>query len=404
MKILVVGLNYAPEPVGAARYTTELSQWLAARGNEVRVVAAVPYYPNWRIQPRYKTKYLYTSLEKRVKVTRCRLYVPANPRLLTRLIHLGSFAAAAIAPTFQHYRWGPDLVILILPTIFCAPLVLLFSAFSGAVPVAHVQDFELDAMKGAGVGKNGAFAILAKYCESFLLKSFAYVTTISKNMCRVACDKGVHPRRVGYLPNWATQRDNLNHQRNEGLLVSLGVDPSRPVVLYCGSIGKKQGLPTAVEAAQLPELRDYQFLFCGEGAGKQAAVELAREKTSKNIFFHTVLPDDIYHSLLHSVDCHLVLQAALIRDAVLPSKLTNILAAGGNAVITAPDDTSLAQLCIAHPGLAIRVEPDSPKALAEGVRRAAHLPQPNRIALQFARENLDRDRILQEYWNHLRNL
>jgi colanic acid biosynthesis glycosyl transferase WcaI len=39
MKILVVGLNYAPEKVGIAVYTTGMAEALVARGHEVRVVA-----------------------------------------------------------------------------------------------------------------------------------------------------------------------------------------------------------------------------------------------------------------------------------------------------------------------------------------------------------------------------
>lgn len=44
-------------------------------------------------------------------------------------------------------------------------------------------------------------------------------------------------------------------------------------------------------------------------------------------------------------DCHLVVQKRGAADAVLPSKLTNILAVGGNAVITAEAHTELGQLC-----------------------------------------------------------
>ncbi len=40
-------------------------------------------------------------------------------------------------------------------------------------------------------------------------------------------------------------------------------------------------------------------------------------------------------------DCHLVVQKHGAADAVLPSKLTNILAVGGNAVITAEAHTEL---------------------------------------------------------------
>ncbi|QTQ33545.1 Uncharactierzed protein [Aromatoleum bremense] len=55
--------------------------------------------------------------------------------------------------------------------------------------------------------------------------------------------------------------------------------------------------------------------------------------------------------LLASADCHhLVIQKRGAADAVLPSKLTNILAAGGNAVITADADTTLGVLCSEREG------------------------------------------------------
>ncbi|QTQ33548.1 WecB/TagA/CpsF family glycosyltransferase [Aromatoleum bremense] len=57
--------------------------------------------------------------------------------------------------------------------------------------------------------------------------------------------------------------------------------------------------------------------------------------------------------LLASAACHLVIQKRGAADAVLPSKLTNILAAGGNAVITADADTTLGVLCTEHPGIAV---------------------------------------------------
>lgn len=65
-------------------------------------------------------------------------------------------------------------------------------------------------------------------------------------------------------------------------------------------------------------------------------------------------------------------------DAVLPSKLTNILAVGGNAVITAEAHTELGQLCETFPGIAVCVEPESVEALVAGIRQALLLPNTTR--------------------------
>jgi len=46
MKILLYGINYAPVLTGIGKYSAELAEWLAARGHQVSVVTAPPYYPH----------------------------------------------------------------------------------------------------------------------------------------------------------------------------------------------------------------------------------------------------------------------------------------------------------------------------------------------------------------------
>ncbi|MCG2596840.1 MAG: hypothetical protein KBO59_04845, partial [Achromobacter sp.] len=45
MKILLYSINYAPELTGIGKYNAEMAEWLAARGHQVSVVTAPPYYP-----------------------------------------------------------------------------------------------------------------------------------------------------------------------------------------------------------------------------------------------------------------------------------------------------------------------------------------------------------------------
>src|SRR5512146_2326686 len=47
MRILVVGLNFAPELTGVGKYSGEMAAWLARRGHDVAVVTTRPYYPQW---------------------------------------------------------------------------------------------------------------------------------------------------------------------------------------------------------------------------------------------------------------------------------------------------------------------------------------------------------------------
>ena len=56
MRIIIYGINYAPEEVGIGKYSSELAEWLALKGNEIKVVTACSYYPNWLVK---KNKYFH---------------------------------------------------------------------------------------------------------------------------------------------------------------------------------------------------------------------------------------------------------------------------------------------------------------------------------------------------------
>lgn len=56
MRILIYGLNFAPELVGVGKYTGEMAQWLAAQGHEVRVVTAPPFNPEWRVAAAFSSR------------------------------------------------------------------------------------------------------------------------------------------------------------------------------------------------------------------------------------------------------------------------------------------------------------------------------------------------------------
>ncbi len=47
--MLVIGINYSPEPTGIAPYTTGMAEQLAAPARSVTVLTGVPHYPDWRV-------------------------------------------------------------------------------------------------------------------------------------------------------------------------------------------------------------------------------------------------------------------------------------------------------------------------------------------------------------------
>ena len=398
MKILLYGINYSPELTGIGKYSGEQARWLAEQGHEVRVVTAPPYYPHWQVGEGYSAWRFCTEQDHGVTVIRCPLYVPRQPTALTRLLHLASFSASSCVAVLGQLRWKPDLVMLVVPTLFCAPQALLLAKLSGAKAVLHIQDYEVDAMFGLGLGRGSWLRRLAFGVECWLLRRFDRVSTISSGMLDKARSKGVHDQRLLFFPNWSETARFCQVAHNRALLERLGVPSGARVLLYSGNIGEKQGLELILDAAQAHAHRtDLVFLIVGQGTGKARLLERVQRDGLRNVLFAPLQAYEDLPALLASADVHLVIQKRGAADSVLPSKLTNILAVGGNAIITADPHTTLGRLCEEHQGIAVLIEPESVAALNAGIERVLALPTRNGVALNYAKEFLDKERILQRF-------
>ncbi len=403
MKILLYGINYSPELTGIGKYSGEFARWCAEQGHEIRVVTAPPYYPEWNVHEEYSAVKYQRNVENGVSVTRCPLYVPAQPSAIKRMLHLMSFSLTSSFALFSNFRWKPDLVIQVAPTLFCSVATLIFSKLSGAQSVLHIQDYEVDAMFGLSMAGGGTFKKMAYGLERAVLRRFERVSTISQGMIERAVDKCVDPSRLILFPNWSEIERFQNISINGEYRVSLGVSPEKKLVLYSGSMGEKQGLESVLDAAfRLKDREDIQFLLVGEGGAKEMLVRECESKQLENVLFAPIQPYDSLPDLLAIADCHLVVQKRGAADSVLPSKLTNILAVGGNAVITADRETTLGELTQDWPGIACCVEPESISALVAGIEEVLSMPSPNSVALDYAQKHLDKNVILNKFMANFR--
>lgn len=398
MKILFYGINYSPELTGIGKYSGEFARWCAQQGHEIRVVTAPAYYPDWKVHQEFSAIKYQRVLEDGVLVTRCPLYVPSRPSALKRMLHLFSFSVTSSFALLANFRWKPDLVIQVAPTLFCSASTLLFSKFFGPRSVLHIQDYEVDAMFGLSMAGGSWLKKSVYWLERTVLRRFDNVSTISNGMIQRAVDKGVEQEKLIMFPNWSEIEHFQDAQKDDELLRKLNIDPKKRLILYSGSMGEKQGLEVVLDAAsQFKGRTDIQFLLVGEGGAKKKLGNTCKLMGLENVLFAPVQPYEALPNLLASAACHLVVQKRGAADAVLPSKLTNILAVGGNAVITADESTSLGELTLDRPGIACRVEPESVSALVDGIEKVLSMSSPNTIALDYAKKYLDKEVVLRKF-------
>ena len=125
MRILIYSANFAPEPTGVGKYSGEMAAWLAGDGHEVRVIAAPPYYPAWRIARGYRWPPFRRETCAGADVWRAPIWVPKSPGGIKRTLHLLSFAFSSFPLILMQLPWRPDVVLTVAPAFLCAPAGLL---------------------------------------------------------------------------------------------------------------------------------------------------------------------------------------------------------------------------------------------------------------------------------------
>jgi colanic acid biosynthesis glycosyl transferase WcaI len=400
MKVLFVGLNHAPEPVGIGPYTTGAARALVAAGHQVEVIAGKPYYPAWRHDPAFALPLYHHAVEDGVAITRVPHYVPARQSGLRRILHHASFAAAALPVALRRARsLRPDLVIGIAPSLIAAPVARAAATFAGAPLWLHVQDFEVEAAFATGlIAEEGIGARVARGFESGQLRRADRVSSISPQMCARLRTKGVSADRIVEFRNWAEIDSIRPLDRPSTFRARWGID--RPhVALYSGNIANKQGIGIILEVALLlRHRRDLLFVICGEGPNRDPLAAAIAAAGLDNVRLERLQPAAMLPDLLGLATIHLLPQIRGAADLVLPSKLANMLASGRPVAATALAGTGIANEVA---GCGIVTEPGDARALGAAIETllddTAGRETLGRAARLRAEERWSRDRILARF-------
>jgi colanic acid biosynthesis glycosyl transferase WcaI len=404
VKILLHGINFAPELTGVGKYTGEMAEWLAARGHEVRVVTAPPYYPEWKIGDGYRSRCYTVERWWGAHIWRCPLWVPDKPGGLRRLVHLASFVTTSFPVMLRHALWRPDVVWVVEPALFCAPSAWLVARLCGAKAWLHIQDYELDAAFELGLLKGGVIRWAVAAWENWLMRRFERVSTISEKMLDRARTKGVAKERLMLVPNWVDAKRLVCSQDSGVYRDGLGIATDAIIVLYSGTMGTKQGLELIGRAAQqLSGNTSLVFVLCGNGP-ERANLERQCEGLV-NVRFLDLQPLEHFGKLLATADIHLLPQQSNAADLVMPSKLAGMLASGRPVVATCAEGTEIE--CVVQ-GRGLVVPPGDAEALARAVTQLA-ADEELRIRLgaaarAYAEEHLAFDTIMARFEQALEDL
>jgi len=331
--ITFIGLNYAPEDTAIGLYSTQMVEALTKAGAQVHVITAMPYYPQWEIQPPYhKADHYLKEEHEHVTVYRYKQYVPRSPTFVKRVLHLLSFSWGSWHNLRKIHE--VDLVISIIPFTSSAYLGNQHARKHKVPHWIHIQDFEFDAALQSGVSRSSKKQIFNQLfkIEARILKKATTVSTISHLMIKKLKSKTKTP--TFYLPNWI----DLEEIKTDASARHPYLQSDKFKLLYSGNVGDKQDWEFFSAFAKAIPPQDMEIIIVGAGS-KMAW--LKNNVQQENVHYHDPVPYADLSNLLSSADAHFLFQKKDVIDTVMPSKLLGMMASGKPSLVLGNKDSEV---------------------------------------------------------------
>ncbi|NET00577.1 MAG: glycosyltransferase family 4 protein [Sphaerospermopsis sp. SIO1G2] len=362
MRILIYSYNYHPEPIGIAPLMTELAEGLVKRGHKVRVVTAMPNYPERQIYQEYRGKFYVNENINGVNIQRSFVWIRPQPNLIDRILLDASFVFTSFLPAFMGEH--PDIIILTSPSLpVCIPATLL-GWLRNCPVVLNLQDILPEAAIHVGLLKNKLLIKIFTALEKFAYAKATKISVIADGFVDNLLSKGVPEEKIVQISNWVDIDFITPSQKEDNPFRITHKLNGKFVVLYSGNIALTQGLETVIKAAaQLREITDIAFVIVGEAKGLQRLQQNCLELGADNVLLLPFQPRQKLPQMLAAADVGLVVQKKNVISFNMPSKI-QVLLASGRAILGSVPDNGTAAKAIQKSGGGIIVPPEDPQALA----------------------------------------
>src|SRR3954464_3821090 len=138
MRVVVWGINYAPEISGIAPHNVALCEYLQNNGVDVEMVTTFAYYPAWRKMPEDRHQLFRSDVINGVRVHRCWHFVPQRVSAWKRIIHEGTFVLTSTMRALTLKR--ADVYVIPSPPLLLGVAAWFVAGIKGSHFVFHVQD------------------------------------------------------------------------------------------------------------------------------------------------------------------------------------------------------------------------------------------------------------------------
>jgi len=358
--------HFAPDLAPTGVVMTRIVTELAARGHELHVVTALPWYRNHAIEPGWGGRLWRTEKTEWGSIIRVHPFPgKSKSNLLRRALGFIAFSYA-VGIRSVHADGLPfkvDGVLAMSPPLTLGLTGWFTKIIRRAPLVFNIQDVFPDAAIQTGAISNKKIIAAAKWLERMSYQRSDAVVLLSQDLrTNIAnkIDKKFH-QRLHVIPNFVdtsaiTPQDRMTTYRRE-----LGIG-DQLVVMYAGNVGFSQSLNLVVDAAA--RFPDIAFVINGDGAARKKLEEDCAQLA--NVYFGDYQPIERLSEVLATGDIHLVPLRAGLASVSVPSKSYSILAAGRPMLAAIDPGTEIPNM-LEQSGAGVAVEPDNSAAFTEAL-------------------------------------
>ena len=401
MNLLVLSINYAPEPTGFAPHTTALCEYLASQRHAVTVMTGFPFAPYWARYPAYQGKFIERKRLNGVDVIRLTHFMPRVPgKMSQRLLMEGTFCALAAVNALLQFRSSYEAILYVGAQPSMAMLARMIARFHRIPYFVKITDLAAQAATDVGIVKSPT---LKKFLSHFEYAAYRHASgaIVLCNAFREALISHGYPSERIRIIRDSVNLDLIRPVSNgDAFRREHGLSSDDFVVLYSGSMGIKQGLTNVVEAARF--LKDghpmIKWVLVGDGELKPTLQKLVAEyELFEQVRLLPLQAENKMSAMFSCADLLLLNQLREVKDTVIPSKLLTYMASG-QAVLAAVNSSSQAAALLREAQGGVIVKPQDPSALALAIKQLqanrSALPEMGQRNRKYAEKHFDRRQIV----------
>jgi glycosyltransferase involved in cell wall biosynthesis len=255
---------------------------------------------------------------------------------------------------------------------------------AGARLVFEVHDlWPLSPIELSGMSPKHPFIRLCAWAEGNAYRDADVVVSMLPKVHGYMASRGLDLKRLAIVPNgispddWLQPPPPLRSDVAQALQAARAA--GRSVVGYAGSMGLPNALDTLLDAAALLNDEPITLLLVGDGLERERLARRVADAGLSNVQFLPPIPKAQVPAFLAEIDIAYIgwQRVPIYRFGIAPNKLMDYMMAGCAVLhsVQAGNDP------VAESGCGLTVAPESPVAVAEGLKHLAALPAEERRAM-----------------------